>query len=634
MRWLILLLFPVIGSAAIHSGPTPSTTDQLPPIADGTILGNTSGSTAAPSALSILPSGLSTVTPGVLTGQFYLPNGAKIWNLTDRVMVGSAALGNGQFLTYSGLPAWVAATYLFRDSQLGSINTTGMWGSTAASRTSDAPTGETTGALGAYMVNDYAGTGSPVGRAQYSEIQHSTSSASAQSVIMEAVLKNTGGTNYAVTPYGGSGFGPSGFSMACGGDPSYGGTANANCNYALFVNQSVGASVTFNKGIVFGRLALTGADGTSGGGNSGQALEMGYGQGIRWISSNGTPQAGRISSVGTASTDQSIDMQFQNNAVRFLNNSSSYSFGLSHVASGLNYLLATDAVAGSSPILSPIAGPGSSDTNLDINLTPLGTGSVKTPSLNITGGFSAAFGTTGVGLLSTSATQTDSTTGAGTVTSAYYHNISPPTFATAGNAITITNAYTLDIAGCPNQGSNVTITNCGGLRVGGGIVQINGQLNASGNLAANGTVTANVSNGANVTNIGTGTTTGAVTIGGGSDAVIINSSSAGSIKDTGLISTGTKFTAAGTGCTVGTTTGGATAGTFALAAGPCTSVAITMNGATGLTSNTGWTCQAHDKTAPTVLIGGESSSTTTTATITIPAGAGATDVISFSCAGY
>jgi len=102
----------------------------------------------------------------------------------------------------------------------------------------------------------------------------------------------------------------------------------------------------------------------------------------------------------------------------------------------------------------------------------------------------------------------------------------------------------------------------------------------------------------------------------------------------GIISAGTKFTAAGTGCTVGTTTGGATAGTFTLAAGPCTSVAITMNGATGVTAPNGWTCQAHDRTAPTVLIGGESSSTTTTATITIPAGAGATDVISFSCTGY
>lgn len=102
----------------------------------------------------------------------------------------------------------------------------------------------------------------------------------------------------------------------------------------------------------------------------------------------------------------------------------------------------------------------------------------------------------------------------------------------------------------------------------------------------------------------------------------------------GFISAGTKFTAAGTGCTVGTTVGGGTAGTFTLAAGPCTSVAITMGGATGATAPNGWSCQAHDRTAPTVLIGGEASSTTTTATITIPAGAGTADVISFSCMGF
>lgn len=98
-----------------------------------------------------------------------------------------------------------------------------------------------------------------------------------------------------------------------------------------------------------------------------------------------------------------------------------------------------------------------------------------------------------------------------------------------------------------------------------------------------------------------------------------------------VISAGTKFTTSG--CSVSSTTGGATAGVFTLGANSCT-VVITMAGATGATATNGWTCEAHDKTAPTVLIGGESSSTTTTASITIPAGAGATDVISFSCTGY
>lgn len=93
---------------------------------------------------------------------------------------------------------------------------------------------------------------------------------------------------------------------------------------------------------------------------------------------------------------------------------------------------------------------------------------------------------------------------------------------------------------------------------------------------------------------------------------------------------GTKFTTSG--CSISSTTGGATSGIFTLGANSCTAV-LTM-GAGAPTVRTGWTCQAHDRTAPTVLIGGESSSTTTTASITIPAGAGATDVISFSCTGY
>lgn len=103
------------------------------------------------------------------------------------------------------------------------------------------------------------------------------------------------------------------------------------------------------------------------------------------------------------------------------------------------------------------------------------------------------------------------------------------------------------------------------------------------------------------------------------------------ITTLGTFSAGTKFTT--TGCSVSATTGGATAGTFTLGANTC-SVVITLAGATGSTAPNGWTCAAHDRTAPTIQIGGESSSTATTATIAIPVTAGATDVISFSCEGF
>lgn len=101
--------------------------------------------------------------------------------------------------------------------------------------------------------------------------------------------------------------------------------------------------------------------------------------------------------------------------------------------------------------------------------------------------------------------------------------------------------------------------------------------------------------------------------------------------NSGVVSGGTKFTTSG--CSVSATTGGAAAGVFTLGANTC-SVVITLAGATGATAPNGWTCQAHDRTAPLIVIGGESSSTATTATVTIPATAGATDVISFSCTGY
>lgn len=106
------------------------------------------------------------------------------------------------------------------------------------------------------------------------------------------------------------------------------------------------------------------------------------------------------------------------------------------------------------------------------------------------------------------------------------------------------------------------------------------------------------------------------------------------ISYSGPVVGGTKFTQAPTGCTPSATAGGATAGTITLASGPCTSIVITMNGATGLTAPTGWTCNVHDRTASTIPAWGETTSSTTTATIPIPTAAGATDVISFNCTGF
>lgn len=100
----------------------------------------------------------------------------------------------------------------------------------------------------------------------------------------------------------------------------------------------------------------------------------------------------------------------------------------------------------------------------------------------------------------------------------------------------------------------------------------------------------------------------------------------------------TTFTIAATGCTPSAHAGGAFAGTITLASGPCTSIVVTMNGATGYTTANGYHCNVGDRTTQAagtyIPMWGESATTTTTATLPIPGAAGATDVISFECRPY
>lgn len=100
----------------------------------------------------------------------------------------------------------------------------------------------------------------------------------------------------------------------------------------------------------------------------------------------------------------------------------------------------------------------------------------------------------------------------------------------------------------------------------------------------------------------------------------------------------TTFTVSGTGCTPSAHAGSPFAGTVTLASGPCTSLTITINGATGFTTTTGYHCNVGDRTTQNagtwIPMWSESATSTTTATIPIPAAAGATDVISFECTPY
>jgi hypothetical protein len=127
----------------------------------------------------------------------------------------------------------------------------------------------------------------------------------------------------------------------------------------------------------------------------------------------------------------------------------------------------------------------------------------------------SAWGTGGIGFITTGATYTDSSTAAsGTVANAHIHSIARPTIAAANFTVTVSKAASFYVSGAPIAGGNITITNpyaiqvaagnvqldtsttssnttTGALRVVGG-VGIGENLNVGGNLTVTGNISSNV----------------------------------------------------------------------------------------------------------------------------------------------
>lgn len=140
----------------------------------------------------------------------------------------------------------------------------------------------------------------------------------------------------------------------------------------------------------------------------------------------------------------------------------------------------------------------------DLDSSAVGTFvSLNQSQVSLGSNVNTSFGTAGVGLIENAFTQTDSTTGAGTVATAYSSVFGATTFATPLNAITITNAFGLYIKD-PVAGAHVTLTNrfalgvdslkvAGGLVIGAGIASLGGtgsQLNLTTNAIEGGVVLA------------------------------------------------------------------------------------------------------------------------------------------------
>jgi hypothetical protein len=123
----------------------------------------------------------------------------------------------------------------------------------------------------------------------------------------------------------------------------------------------------FKVGINFMHDSITGASGGSG---SAPAIAMATGHEIRWYNSSGTQQAQlRCTTVGS----NGPNLTFAANALQVFSQAGAVGFEVNLVASAVNYI----GISNQSTTNPPNIVAFGSDTNIDIQLTPKGTGDVR-----------------------------------------------------------------------------------------------------------------------------------------------------------------------------------------------------------------------------------------------------------------
>jgi hypothetical protein len=286
----------------------------------------------------------------------------QIWRMADRVFVGEAANATGNRTgTQTAWPATsgVGPNWITRDSQFIATAATGLIAVSGLSRTSD---------------QDITG-GNPqesIGGAFYAEADRDSSFA--WGTYIEVVRRNDTSQGYCIELDAkniGADVSPNAYTLgvtvhgiwaAAGGDGTYGGvpTNPSGAAIVILANDS-----TWNAGIVFSATGLTGTDGLTGTAN---AIEMAKGHQLVWRESGGLIGALVRSDVSVAT--QRSQVLFGNNVMQVLNFGSKRTFQIEHVSSGVNFLNAKGSIAGTGVSLEA----GGDDTNIDIKLTPKGSG--------------------------------------------------------------------------------------------------------------------------------------------------------------------------------------------------------------------------------------------------------------------
>jgi hypothetical protein len=304
---------------------------------------------------------------GELTGGFWADQTPKpnIRRISDRVFIGDAVYSSGDS-TQQASESWVysafGAYYFERGAQLFSLpDSIGYIGEFSAVRTSTVdPVGNIGLGMAALGWNDYVG--SRYVWAGYFEV--SREAGAGVSYGLEIAGKNKG-DNHTRTPYALDSSGILGIWMAGGGDPSYNGSSVNPNNTAIAIGKN---SNTWNTGICFDHDGLTNS-----GTNTFSAIKMAQGHQLEWWASTSL-QTAIIRSDGADPGAITKYLLFKNTKVSIEANSVTdlFTFDLGGTpANGLSFSAGT---SGSN--LSAIYATGT-DTNIDLQLNPKGSGNIR-----------------------------------------------------------------------------------------------------------------------------------------------------------------------------------------------------------------------------------------------------------------
>jgi hypothetical protein len=340
---------PGIGSVTAQSLAAGAVT--TPAIAAGAVV-------AASIATGAVSTKLNTeATNQLTTGEYYSDLGARIMRFNDRILLGAATIGDGKQspTTRDWMDALITPST--STGQLAVLSTVGETAVFGGTRSSDAPTSGTEACIGVVgiCINNATGATQQVGFGGYFEVDQEPNAGF--SAALEVDSANQSGTVVALTPYS---LFPSGAQpcvnawFAAGGARS--GVVNSSAGLVFLQNGA-----QFDKGIIFQGGAIA----------SNEAIAFAQNHAMQWWASSTVP-SGFINSTastynfGIAITDAGI---YIGNSPSGSSNATA-SLEAVNVVSAANYVSVYGSIAGVSPT---IAASGS-DTNINLSLSPKGTG--------------------------------------------------------------------------------------------------------------------------------------------------------------------------------------------------------------------------------------------------------------------